>query len=52
MSNKYNHAWLRQQTFNKIKEIRPKIELEDEWAKQPGRVETALKNLHESDLDD
>ncbi|CAG9809060.1 unnamed protein product [Chironomus riparius] len=52
MSNKYNHAWLMQQTFNKIKEIRPKIELEDEWAKQPGRVEAALKNLHESDLDD
>jgi len=52
ISNKYNHDWLRQQTFNQIKKIYPNVELEDEWVKQPGRVETALKNLIENNLDE
>lgn len=48
LSEKCNHDWLRQQTFNQLKNFFPKANLKDEWVKQTEKVETALKIINES----
>lgn len=50
LSDKYNHKWLRQQTFNQIKKMYPKADLKDDWVNQIEKVERALNNFKEESL--